>query len=216
MRRKLAGVTIYVFCVFLQLCIQVNGNQNYTFGDDCGNNTRELADDEPMSVFYRGSSDIVCNGMTFECIEPCKVCVSVKHFNDPDCAIRLQLQKSWLGSTLRTVTCKENKENKICHSSSIFIYLNTLSTKSTGNVTFDLLLTSEKDETNWAIIGGVIGGVVGGLILVTVITGLIVRKACKLRTSQGHIYSQGNTVPISKKSFPWYSSNENSQLPTGS
>ncbi|XP_062578750.1 uncharacterized protein LOC134240700 isoform X2 [Saccostrea cucullata] len=212
MSRKLDGITFCVFYVFLQLGVQVNGYQNYTFGDDCGNNTREVTPDEPMSVFYRGSSDIVCNGMTFECEEPCKVCISVKHFHDPECAIRLQFQKSWLGATKHTITCKEKKEEKFCLSSSIFIYLNTLNGRSTDNATFDLLLTSEKDETNWAVIGAVIGGVVGGFILVTVIIGIIVRKACKLRTSEGHIYSK---VPINKKSFPWYSNNGNSQLPTG-
>ncbi|XP_061167938.1 uncharacterized protein LOC133176896 [Saccostrea echinata] len=205
------AVTISSLYLILPTCIQAESYRNYTFGKDCFVSTKELSKDKPMTVYYRGSKNVgvFCNGMAFECNEnsdSCNVCVTIKEFNDPDCVIILQFKESWTEATEHTITCRENNKKKYCRDSSVYILLNLISTKSPSRASFDLLITSEEEETDWAVVGGLIGGVFGGIILITVVVAVLLCIACKRRRSPGYVHNPGNSVPMTNQSNPSYPS----------
>ncbi|XP_062578761.1 uncharacterized protein LOC134240710 [Saccostrea cucullata] len=140
------GIVISIVCVSLKICMGVEIYRNYTFGEDCGVNTDEVQQYKPMVVFYRGK-DVIgssCKEMIFKCDEPCNVCMNVKDFSDPDCAIKLEFKESSTAVTERTITCTKNEKDEFCRSSSLSVILTITSSISSSNAKFDLIISKEE------------------------------------------------------------------------
>nr|XP_022298143.1 uncharacterized protein LOC111107294 isoform X2 [Crassostrea virginica] len=200
-----AIISIYLYSMVY--VVDAMETVTYEFGSNCTSRSSDayyrgyVNETRQFMVSYRGRTlKYYCSSISFHGSgtgenrrDKYKVCVTLKEFTDPDCALRLNFTNNLFGPILQTFDCVNSSDTKFCSGddSNLYFELEVLDGKTPYLTRFRMLVTAEKvykyEESNDAMVYG-IAGAVGGTAAIVLIGGIaeLVKRRFKKQRNRRH------------------------------
>lgn len=203
------GTVLLAVCVYL---VDAVNSLSYEFGEDCYTAYGNIKEDTQIYIRYDGKRvSPSCDYFSFEPLESeevgieRKVCVKTINYTDPDCSVQLNIQSTYFGSRLHTITCNTGTNTPFCgeEKNDLYIFFKERGLATAYKANFVLLVYVQRVD-NSEIVWGVIGGLLGAIVLFTACAAIVFWCVCKRKPARGRVLNPNQPNAGTATNLPAY------------